>query len=205
MRYADGHRRRLFRSLYLWTIAFACGLASLVGCSATRVLEAPPSAAQAREPIGTEAAPTLRPHYVRILGAMTAESDLIIYIDPMLCEAWCRSDEDFARWTDLARAFASQGLARAEGAARLNEAAFLWRAGRPEDAYQALRAAEQRFASVGDAEGLAHVFEWFGFLFNEGDAPDRAGEYLGAAYSLFTSIGSTDDARRIAGYGTPQR
>ncbi|MBK8010288.1 MAG: hypothetical protein IPK13_03010 [Deltaproteobacteria bacterium] len=188
-------------AVFVVFVVFTSGLTSLAGCSATRALEAPPSAAQMREPIGTEVPAKVRPHYERILGAMTAEPDLLIYVDPRLCEAWCRSHEDLSRWVELARAFASQGLVRAEGVARLNGAAFLWRAGRPEDAYRALREAELCFSSVGDADGLAHVFEWFGFLFKEGDAADRAGEYLGAAYSLFSSIGATNDARRVVGYG----
>ncbi len=135
----------------------------------------------------------------RILSAFTLDANLIVFLDPRSCARLC-SKKGGGTLSRLALRFKARGVPRAEAAARVNWAATLWRAAKPEQAYKQLVLAQALFSELGDVEGLAHSFEWLGFLFQEAGAQDRAADHLGVAHKLYGFLGRDMDAGRVLGY-----
>lgn len=139
--------------------------------------------------------------YERILGSFTANHHAVIYLDPDLCRRACGTDDDQDELAGVIGAFERMGAPRGEAAARLNHGALLWRSGEPHLAYEEIRLALSRFQAVGDVEGMAHAYEWLGFLFLEAGATTEAGEQLAVAYQLFTRLQDPASMARVLAYG----
>jgi hypothetical protein len=165
-------------------------LLSMEACAAQRA--AAPGAAEARAE---------EPAYERILGSFTIDPDRIILLTPRMCEQRLKGGrtlaESFARHAER---FQRAGSARGEAAARLNEGAVEWFEGDSTRAYGALMESHRIFAELGDADGLAHAYEWLGYFFRDSGAIDKAAEHLSAAYRLFEALGNRDAERRVLGY-----
>lgn len=141
-----------------------------------------------------------RVEYERILGSFTARPDLVIYLTPAACLRFCQSSPDDVRLEGLVRDFARLGAVRGEAAARLNRGAVLWRRGEHQLAYVQVMESRRLFARAADVEGLAHAYEWLGFLFEESGAVGEAGDHLAVAYQLFGKLGNTPAQARILSY-----
>jgi hypothetical protein len=130
--------------------------------------------------------------------------DLVIYLNPALCQRQCerdgrRGEQAFGR---LAGDLQRLGVPRGQGAALLNRGALLWFSGQPQAAYDSVMGARALFAHSGDVRGLAHAFEWLGYMFLASDAPEPAAENLGVAHRLFGRLGDAAAQARVLAYGS---
>lgn len=148
------------------------------------------------------AAPTAAP-YERILGSLTVDPDVVVLLSPALCERHCSSWRGEHDLVGLADTFAGLGYLRGEAAASINAAAVLWRRGNADRAYQRVMHARRRFAESGDVNGMAHAFEWLGYMFLHSNEKELAAEHLSVAYTLFEGMGNQPAMARVLAYGAP--
>jgi tetratricopeptide (TPR) repeat protein len=167
------------------------------GCAARRM--AAPGDRQAAEQPQPEQAQA-KVAYERILGSFAATPDALLYLDPVLCAKRCGTRATLDRLERLVGTFREIGLPRGEAAARLNLGALLWRRGDPDRAYAMIRDAQIEFAAAQDVEGMAHSYEWLGFLFKEAGAIEEAGEHLAVAYQLFGRLEDHAAMERVLTY-----
>lgn len=138
--------------------------------------------------------------YERILGTFSIDPELYIYLTPATCAAGFDARSDDSGFAALAEAFAAAGARRGEAAARLNWGAVLWTLGSGEDAYVQVMRAQALFAELGDADGLAHAYEWLGYFFRESADGDEAAEHLSVAYRLYGVLEDHAGAERVLTY-----
>lgn len=168
------------------------------GCAAAGAKRAPEAAAP------SDAAPTPQPEkkleYERILGTFVAQPELIIYLSPAVCLKFCDSDRPLGTYEGLIRQAEQLGATRVVAAAKLSLGARLWSRGDPDEAYRRIREAQTLFARSSDVEGLAHTYEWLGYLFYESGAANDAADQLAVAYQLFGKLGNGAAQARVLGY-----
>lgn len=166
-------------------------LAVLAACAA-QMEAAPPTVEQPAAARAIE--------YERILASFAVDPDLIVFLDPWLCERWCDADLGGGDFGDLAASFARLGARRAEAAARLNQGAMLWAAGEGDAAYARVVEAQQLFAAMGDVAGLAHALEWLGYMFVASGEGELAAGHLSLALGMFRALGNEHAAARVVSY-----
>jgi tetratricopeptide (TPR) repeat protein/TolB-like protein len=142
--------------------------------------------------------------YERILGAFTADADVLVFLDPESLEAVRdrpASEIAFKMLTALDGQFRARGLVRAAAIAEVDGGALAWFQGDPREAYERMMRAHETFARTGDALGLAHTYEWLGYFFRQSFAPSLAETHLQMAYALFDRLGDSTSAERVLRYG----
>jgi hypothetical protein len=175
----------------------------LVFCAACAGARAPSEAARAPAAEAPPAPPPpeeAKPEYERILGSFAGRPDLILYLTPEACLRWCKNAGGEEVLAQLAYDFARLGAFRGEAAARINHAAILWHEGEVQRSYVELRDSLALSVRAGDVEGMAHAYEWLGWLFKESGAIDDAGDHLAVAYQLFGRLENRVAQERVLGY-----
>ncbi len=143
--------------------------------------------------------PRPKPVYERILGSYSVDPDLVVYLNPELCVQQCRRG---AR-PEALREISQADSARVAAVVHLHRGALLWVDGYGENAYREIMQARHGFAALGDVQGLAHTYEWLGFVFRESHATDQAAEHFAVAYRMFELVGNRAAALRVLSYGEP--
>ena len=177
-------------------VSFVALALQMSGCAAGMKAPqvSPAEAAQARDQAAEEG------EYERLLGTFSVNPDLVIYLNPAICERYLvqtGNGDDIAQIVDQ---FGRIGAARGEAAARLNWGVVFWYDGEAEYAYREMMNALQIFAEIGDVDGLAHTYEWLGYFFKQSGAIEEAGEHLAVAYQLFEKLSNQPAAERVLSY-----
>jgi tetratricopeptide (TPR) repeat protein len=166
-----------------------------VAQSRRRAAETPPEQAKAVEK---------QAEYERILGAFTADADVLVFLDPETTSLRLhRSSAKIAlkMLRSIAAHFHARGLARDAAVAELDLGALEWFVDDPEQGYRDMMSAHASFAKMGDSTGLAYAYEWLGYFFRQSLAPDLAASQLQMSYALFDRTGDAASAARVLRYG----
>lgn len=167
-------------------------LALSTGCAAG-------SATRSTADVAPPAPPEPGVAYERILPTFTVTPRALVILDPRTTVDLVDRPvvTELASLVDRYKAIAEH---HGEAVARVDYAAMLWLDGRARRAYEEVTEAQSLFAGVGDVSGLAHTYEWLGFIFLESGEVERAAEHFGVAYRLFGSIENAEAQARVLAY-----